>query len=123
MAFLNVPAVLSQVQAGQMRALAVANTTRIKALPDTPSMAEAGYPSVAMSTWYGISAPAGDPARDRRQAARRDRPDAQHAEDAGKDRIAGRRDLSEEPDEYAAYLQADAKLMLELIKAANMTAQ
>ena len=27
------------------------------------------------------------------------------------------------PDEYAAYLQADAKLMLELIKATNMTAQ
>ena len=61
MAFLNVPAVLSQMEGGQLRALAVAAATRIKALPDTPTMAEAGYPSVAMSTWYGISAPAKTP--------------------------------------------------------------
>lgn len=61
MAFLNVPGVLPQVKSGQLRALAVANTTRAKALPDTVTMAEAGYPSIAMSTWYGISAPAKTP--------------------------------------------------------------
>src|SRR3954469_8381760 len=44
MAFLNVPAVLSQIQSGQLRPLAVANSTRIKALADTLTMAEAGYP-------------------------------------------------------------------------------
>jgi len=61
MAFLNVPAVLPQVQSGQLRGLAVADAKRAKGLPDTPTMAEAGYPSVAMSTWYGISAPAKTP--------------------------------------------------------------
>ena len=63
MAFLNVPGVLPQVKSGQLRALAVANVTRAKALPDTPTMAEDGYPGVAMSTWYGISAPAKTPQR------------------------------------------------------------
>ena len=95
LAFLNVPAVLSQVQAGQLRALAVASATRAKALPDTPTMAEAGYPDFAMSTWYGISAPAGTP---------REIVDKLHAAIAqtlntpkmtGKDRIARRRDFSQ----------------------------
>jgi tripartite-type tricarboxylate transporter receptor subunit TctC len=122
MAFLNVPAVLNQVRSGQMRGLAVANATRIKALPDTPTMGDAGYPSVAMGTWYGISAPARTPravvdklhaaiAQTLNTAKYRDKMEAQGAEIFVKN-----------PDEYAAFLQADAKLMLELIKAANMTA-
>ena len=119
MAFLNVPAVLSQIQSGQLRALAVANATRLKALADTPTMADAGYPSVAMGTWYGISAPAKTPreivnklhAQTLNTPKFREKIDAQGAEVFVKN-----------PEEYAAFLQADAKLMLELIKAANMTA-
>jgi tripartite-type tricarboxylate transporter receptor subunit TctC len=123
MAFLNAPAVLSQVQAGQLRALAVASAARIKSLPDTPSMAEAGYPGVTMSTWYGISAPAGTP------QAIVNRLHAAIAQTLGtpktrqKIESQGAEIFLKSPEEYAAYLQADAKLMLELIKAANMTAQ
>ena len=122
MAFLNVPAVLSQIQAGQLRALAVAAATRIKSLPDTPSMPEAGYPDVTMSTWYGISAPAGTP---------REIVSKLHAAIAQtlstpkmreKIESQGAQIFLKSPEEYAAYLQADAKLMLELIKAANMAA-
>lgn len=122
MAFLNVPAVVSQIRGGQLRALGVAGATRAKALPDTPTMAEAGYPNVAMSTWYGISAPAGTP---------RDVVGKLHAAIAKtlnspkvKDRLEsqGAQLFLKNPEEYSAFLQADAKLMLELIKAANMTA-
>ncbi len=122
MAFLNAPAVLSQVQAGQLRALAVAATTRIKSLPDTPSMPEAGYPDVTMSTWYGISAPAGTP---------REIVNKLHAaiaqtlgtpKTAEKIEAQGAQIFLKSPEEYAAYLQADAQLMLELIKAANIAA-
>jgi tripartite-type tricarboxylate transporter receptor subunit TctC len=122
MAFLNAPAVISQVKAGQMRALAVAAAARLKSLPDTPSMPEAGYPDVKMSTWYGISAPAGTP---------RDVVNKLHAAIAQtlntpktreKIESQGAEIFLKTPDQYAAYLQADAKLMLELIKAANMTA-
>jgi len=123
MAFLNVPGVLPQVQSGQLRALAVANAARARALADTPTMAEMGYPSVAMSTWYGISAPARTPreiiaklhaaiTKTLNTPKAREKIEAQGAEVFVKN-----------PDEYAAYLQDDAKLMLELIKAANMTAQ
>jgi tripartite-type tricarboxylate transporter receptor subunit TctC len=122
MAFLNAPAILSQVKSGQLRALAVANTTRTKALPDTPTMAEAGYPAVAMSTWYGISAPAKTP----REVVNKLHAAVAKTLDTPKSRekieAQGAEIFVKNPDEYAAFLQADAKLMLELIKAANMTA-
>lgn len=122
LAFLNAPAVVSQVRGGQLRALAIASKTRIKALPDTLAMPEAGYPDVAMSTWYGISAPAGTPrevvnklhaaiAQTLNTPKTREKIESQGAEVFVKT-----------PAEYAAFMQADAKLMLELIKAANMTA-
>jgi tripartite-type tricarboxylate transporter receptor subunit TctC len=120
MAFLNVPAVLSHVQGGKLRALAVAGATRANALPTTPTMAEAGYPDIAMSTWYGISAPAGTP---------REIVGKLHAAIAQtlntptvkqKIEAQGAELFLMNPAEYAAYLQADAKLMLELIRAADM---
>ena len=85
-------------------------------------MAEAGYRDVAMSTWYGISAPAETPrevvnklhaaiAQTLNTPKAREKIEAQGAEVFVKN-----------PDEYAAFLHADAKLMLELIRRANMTA-
>src|SRR4029078_11862777 len=50
--FLNVPAVLSQVRAGELRALAVAGATRARALPETPTMAEGGYRRLPGGTWH-----------------------------------------------------------------------
>ena len=52
---------LSQVQAGALRALAVASRQRLPALPDVPTFAEAGVPGMYASAWYGIVAPAGTP--------------------------------------------------------------
>jgi tripartite-type tricarboxylate transporter receptor subunit TctC len=122
LAFLNVPAVLSQVQGGRLRALAVAATSRAKSLPDTPTMAEAGYPDFAMSTWYGISAPAGTP----REVVDKLYPAIVRTLGTPKvkDKIEsqGAQLFLKDPEQYAAFLQADAKLMLELIRAANMTA-
>jgi len=53
---------LAQVQAGALRALAVASRQRLPALPDVPTFAEAGVPGMYASAWYGIVAPAGTPA-------------------------------------------------------------
>ena len=121
MAFLNVPAVLPQVQGGQLRALAVASATRAKLLPDTPTMAEAGYPDFAMSTWYGISAPAGTSREivGKLHAAIARTLSAPKVKE--KLELQGAQLFLKDPEEYSAYLQADAKLMLELIKLANMT--
>lgn len=50
-----------QVKLGKLRALAVAGDRRAKALPDVPTVAEAGYPGYEANSWNGIVAPAGTP--------------------------------------------------------------
>jgi tripartite-type tricarboxylate transporter receptor subunit TctC len=59
----DVPLLLPHVQSGGIRALAITSAERIAALPDVPTTAEAGYPSVNSDNWYGLVAPAGTPAR------------------------------------------------------------
>jgi tripartite-type tricarboxylate transporter receptor subunit TctC len=49
------------VQAGNLRALAIASKARSPALPDVPTMAEAGYPAVEGESWFAVVAPAGTP--------------------------------------------------------------
>jgi len=48
---------LPPVKAGLLRPLAVSSAQRIAELPDTPTMAESGYPDYAVSVWYGVAAP------------------------------------------------------------------
>jgi tripartite-type tricarboxylate transporter receptor subunit TctC len=50
------------VKNGKLRALAVAGDRRAKALPEVPTVAEAGYPGYEANTWNGMMAPAGTPA-------------------------------------------------------------
>ena len=60
--FGTMPALLAHVKSGKLRALAVGQPQRSPAAPEVPSMAEAGYPAVAVSGWTAIVAPAGTPA-------------------------------------------------------------
>jgi tripartite-type tricarboxylate transporter receptor subunit TctC len=45
------------IKAGKIRPLAVFSPQRLKALPDVPTMAEAGYPNVEISSWFALMAP------------------------------------------------------------------
>jgi tripartite-type tricarboxylate transporter receptor subunit TctC len=56
------PPTVPQVEAGKVKALAVTGSTRSAELPDTPSMAEEGYPDVDIHLWSGIFAPIATPA-------------------------------------------------------------
>jgi tripartite-type tricarboxylate transporter receptor subunit TctC len=62
MMFDNIPNVLQHIQAGRMRALAVTGTERDPALPDVPTMLEAGVPDYSMYVWFGFAAAAATPA-------------------------------------------------------------
>jgi len=55
------PAVLTQVQAGKLKAIAVAAPKRLAQLPAVPTLAEAGLPGFAAGTWFGLLAPAKTP--------------------------------------------------------------
>ncbi len=56
------PPTVPQVKAGKVKALAVTGSTRSAELPDTPSMAEEGFPEVDIHLWSGIFTPAATPA-------------------------------------------------------------
>ncbi len=49
------------IKGGQVRALAITSAARSPELPDVPTMAEAGYPDLAVSFWNGLFGPAGIP--------------------------------------------------------------
>jgi len=59
--FAGVPNVLGHVRNGQLKALAVTSSKRWFALPDVPTMAEAGIPGYDATLWLSVSGPAGMP--------------------------------------------------------------
>jgi tripartite-type tricarboxylate transporter receptor subunit TctC len=56
-----VPLARTQLAAGKVRALAVASPQRLVAVPDVPTVAEAGFPELEGGPWFGLLAPAGTP--------------------------------------------------------------
>ena len=59
--FENLISVGAHVQSGKLRALAVGATKRSGAMPELPTVAEAGVPGYEMAAWFGVLAPAGTP--------------------------------------------------------------
>ena len=60
--FDNMPSAIGHVKAGKLRPLAVTTPKRSPALPDVPTIAEAGVPGYAATSWFGLLAPANTPA-------------------------------------------------------------
>lgn len=55
------PAIISNIQGGKVRALAVTGPQRNPLLPDVPTMIEAGYRDLEATSWFGIAVPASTP--------------------------------------------------------------
>ncbi len=61
MQFASVPGGLPQIRAGRVKAIAVTSVKRATQLPDTPTIAESGYPGYEAANWYGVVGPAAMP--------------------------------------------------------------
>jgi len=57
--FCSLPPAVEHIREGKLRALAVTSRSRSRALPDVPSMAEAGYPDIEGEGWFAFVVPAG----------------------------------------------------------------
>ncbi len=54
---------MPHVRSGKLKALGVSSAKRMSAVPDVPTISEAGLPGFEVSNWWGILAPAGTPAQ------------------------------------------------------------
>jgi tripartite-type tricarboxylate transporter receptor subunit TctC len=61
MMFDNIPSALPHIKSGKLRALATTGAKRDPALPDLPTVAEAGVPGYESGVWFGIMVPAATP--------------------------------------------------------------
>jgi tripartite-type tricarboxylate transporter receptor subunit TctC len=61
MMFDNLPTAIAQIKANNVRALGITGPTRIAALPDVPTIAEAGIPGFSVSSYFALFTPTGTP--------------------------------------------------------------
>ena len=120
MTFSPASTVMGQIAAGKLRALATTANKRAGALPDVPTIEEAGISDFDTSLWFGLLAPAGTPrpvvdklAAAAHQAMRTPaamgalRPQGDDLLDAG-------------PDEFAAFMRSEIKRWTAVARAAGM---
>jgi tripartite-type tricarboxylate transporter receptor subunit TctC len=120
---LSFPTIISSIphiNAGRLRALAVTPATRVPALPDIPTLAEAGVPGVVVVNWYGLIAPAGTPKTVIDQLAG-ETAKAMQSPDVMKRLIAeGSAAVGSSPKEFAAHIRAEHDLWSRVIKQAGI---
>lgn len=120
--FAIIPAVLPQVRAGKLKALAVTGLKRSAQAPEVPSVAELGYPQLESLAWIGLMVPAGTPTevvnRLHSEGAKAMRaPDTREAlGKQGFDVIAG------SPAEFSAWIRAEQAKWSTVIRASGAVA-
>jgi tripartite-type tricarboxylate transporter receptor subunit TctC len=120
--FIGIPAAAPHIKAGKLRALAVVAPQRSSALPDVPTVAEAGLRDFEVTTWYGILAPAGTP----QSVVRRLNAELvkiMHAPEMKEKLTAtGTEPLTSTPEEFAAYIKREIAKWGDVIRKAGVKA-
>lgn len=123
MFFGNMLSVMPQVSSAKLRALAVTSPQRSPVAPDTPTVAESGYPGFEAGTWFGMLAPAATP---------KDVVVKLHAEIA---KALRRPDVREQlanqgasaigagPEAFAAHIRSETDKWARVLKASGVRAQ
>jgi tripartite-type tricarboxylate transporter receptor subunit TctC len=108
-------------KAGKVKFLAVALAERSPRVPDVPTMAEAGFPGIDFTTWFGLVAPAGTPAEIVRKLNGEFVRAAHDPELVGRLDQQGIEPKAGSPDEFAALMRADSERIGKVIKSIGIT--
>ncbi len=121
--FATLPSAINLIKSGRLHALAVTRASRSPALPDVPTMREAGTADVVVETWNGVFAPAGTPDA----VVVRLRAAVQHvvASDAFRQHLAaiGAEPMTQSPAAFATLMHDDFVRWADVIRAARITAE
>ncbi|OZI37238.1 LacI family transcriptional regulator [Bordetella genomosp. 10] len=119
---LDPPQVVPQIKAGRLRPIVVAGRSRLPLLPDVPSATDAGYPDYEAIVWWGFMAPKGVPAG---VVARLNKEiNTALASDEVKKVLDGMGVVTNPgtPEQFGAFIGAQAKQSSAIIKEAGITA-
>ena len=120
--FDNLASSLAQVRAGKIKALAVTTAKRSALAPELPTIAESGLPGFDISTWFGIFVPAGTP-RDVVERLHGEFTKALAMPDIReKMLVLGAEPVASRPEEFAAYIRAEADKYTRVIRASGAKA-
>jgi tripartite-type tricarboxylate transporter receptor subunit TctC len=111
------------VREGKLRALAVTDTVRSPALPEVPTMAEAGFPGVEVNSWFGIVTPAGTPAPVIAKLAAEFNKTMRSATTAQKTSQMGITVLTGTPQAFAAHISSETDRLGKIVKASGARAE
>ena len=120
--FDNLPSAMPHVKSGKLKALAVTSAQRSSALPDVPTVAEAGGPALKgyeASSWFGLLAPAGTPADVVNRVAAETAKAL--ATPALKDRLQSQGAIPSGigPAEFARFIDAETRKWAQVVKASG----
>ena len=114
--FDSMPSATPMINSGKLRAIAVTTTTRAKARPDLPTIAESGFPGFDISTWYAYWAPKGTPADVVEKLAASAAQALKNPEVIAKYEAMGAEPVGSTPAQFAAYVESEAKKWSEIVK-------
>jgi len=121
--FPTTPTVVGYLRAGRLRALGVTTAKRTQALPEVPTISEAGVPGYESTQWFGILAPAGTPRpiidRLNQEIVRIMQSPAvkQRLTNDGMEIVAGT------PEQFGAHIKAETEKWAKVIKAMGLKSE
>lgn len=123
MMIMAVPSAQGMVQASKVRPLAVLADKRVSALPDVPTMAEAGVKDFVVNVWFGVLAPAATP----REVVNRLNGELVKTVSAAdvRERFtgAGIEPASSTPEQFAGYIRSETARYAKVIREAGITVE
>jgi tripartite-type tricarboxylate transporter receptor subunit TctC len=122
LAISDMPASLQLIQAGRLKPLAVTSAQRLPALPDVPTVSEAGVPGYESVGWFGLVAPAQTPPAIVAKVNAGLKAALADPELQASIRGLGVEPSASTPDAFGAFIQAEIKKWAGVIKAADIRA-